>query len=285
MPTKYKYAEGEKVLCYHGPLLYEAKVVKVQLKDKVPQFMIHYNGWSRSWDEWVDESRVLKFNDANLQKQQELQGLHPDKQRKAKKKEKPRKEAEASSRRSSKRMKQEQQESSETNQHQEVKVVIPEELKKHLVDDWDFVTRQKQLVRVPKSVTVRSILQRYEQHVSTVDADKSKSGQIKEICDGLMEYFNVMLGSQLLYKFERPQYAEILQSHPDKPMADLYGIEHLLRLFVRLGNMLASTHMDESSLSLLLSHVHDFLRFLETTPDLLCVEYDTAPQEYHRRMT
>lgn len=26
-------------------------------------------------------------------------------------------------------------------------------------------------------------------------------------------------------------------------------------------------------------------RFLETTPDLLCVEYDTAPQEYHRRMT
>lgn len=26
MPPKFKYAEGEKVLCYHGPLLYEAKV-------------------------------------------------------------------------------------------------------------------------------------------------------------------------------------------------------------------------------------------------------------------
>ena len=26
MPPKYKFSEGEKVLCYHGPLLYEAKV-------------------------------------------------------------------------------------------------------------------------------------------------------------------------------------------------------------------------------------------------------------------
>ena len=26
MPPKLKFAEGEKVLCYHGPLLYEAKV-------------------------------------------------------------------------------------------------------------------------------------------------------------------------------------------------------------------------------------------------------------------
>ena len=26
MPPKYKFAEGEKVLCYHGPMLYEAKV-------------------------------------------------------------------------------------------------------------------------------------------------------------------------------------------------------------------------------------------------------------------
>ena len=29
-----------------------------------------------SWDEWVPESRVLKYNEANVQKQKELQRAH-----------------------------------------------------------------------------------------------------------------------------------------------------------------------------------------------------------------
>ena len=72
MPPKLKFAEGERVLCFHGPLIYEAKCMKGQVKEKTPRYLIHYNGWNKNWDEWVPESRVLKFNEANLQKQREL---------------------------------------------------------------------------------------------------------------------------------------------------------------------------------------------------------------------
>ena len=69
---KPKFQEGERVLRFHGPLLYEAKCVKVAIKDKQVKYFIHYSGWNKK-DEWVPESRVLKYVDTNLQKQRELQ--------------------------------------------------------------------------------------------------------------------------------------------------------------------------------------------------------------------
>jgi mortality factor 4-like protein 1 len=39
------------------------------------------------------------------------------------------------------------------------------------------------------------------------------------------------LGTLLLYKFERHQYEKYLDDNPDADMSDVYGGEHLLRLF------------------------------------------------------
>ena len=59
------------------------------------------------------------------------------------------------------------------------------------------------------------------------------------IIAGLLTYFDRALGANLLYRFERPQYAEIrkkyvtgptVQVGQEKEMSAIYGAEHLLRM-------------------------------------------------------
>jgi len=59
------------------------------------------------------------------------------------------------------------------------------------------------------------------------------------IVSGLKVYFDKALGSNLLYRFERPQYAEIrkryvtgpnVQVNQEREMSAIYGAEHLLRM-------------------------------------------------------
>ncbi|TRY76368.1 hypothetical protein TCAL_11353 [Tigriopus californicus] len=79
MPPKPKFTESEKVLCFHGPLLYEAKCVKSRRDPQAKgefQFFVHYQGWNKNWDEWVPESRILKINPENLDKKDKLLHNH-----------------------------------------------------------------------------------------------------------------------------------------------------------------------------------------------------------------
>ncbi|KFQ83116.1 Mortality factor 4-like 1, partial [Phaethon lepturus] len=337
------FLSGERVLCFHGPLLYEAKCVKVAIKDKQVKYFIHYSGWNKKksgvfflgiksfsssevfqralfpvfWDEWVPESRVLKYVDTNLQKQKELQkanqeqyaegkmrGAAPGKktsglqQKNVEVKTKKNKQktpgiGEGSSTGETPQPPRKKRarvdptvESEETFMNRvEVKVKIPEELKPWLVDDWDLITRQKQLFYLPAKKNVDSILEDYANYKKSRGNTDNKEYAVNEVVAGIKEYFNVMLGTQLLYKFERPQYAEILADHPDAPMSQVYGAPHLLRLFVRIGAMLAYTPLDEKSLALLLNYLHDFLKYLAKNSSALfsASDYEVAPPEYHRK--
>ncbi|EHA98988.1 Mortality factor 4-like protein 1 [Heterocephalus glaber] len=132
---------------------------------------------------------------------------------------------------------------------------------------------------------VDSILEDYANYKKSRGNTDNKEYAVNEGAAGIKEYFNVMLGTQLLYKFERPQYAEILADDPDAPMSQVYGAPHLLRLFVRIGAMSAYTPLDEKSLVLLLNYLHDFLKYLAKNSATLfsASDYEVAPPEYHRK--
>jgi len=66
--AKAKFKEGEKLLCYHGPLLYEAKCVKIKLDSSSNySYFVHYQGWNKNWDEWVNDTRILKADAEHLE--------------------------------------------------------------------------------------------------------------------------------------------------------------------------------------------------------------------------
>ncbi|XP_077001186.1 mortality factor 4-like protein 2 [Tamandua tetradactyla] len=164
----------------------------------------------------------------------------------------------------------------------EVKVKIPEELKPWLVEDWDLVTSQKQLFQLPAKKNVDTILEEYANCKKSQGNVNSEEYAVNEFVAGIKDYFNVMLSTQLLYIFEKPQHAEILEAHPNAPMSQVYGAPHLLRLFVKIGEMLAYTPLDKS-LALLLACLDDFLKYLAKNSATLFTasDYKVVSAEYH----
>ena len=55
------YLPNERVLCYHGPLIYEAKVMKVKVFEDNnivvpavgPHYLVHYKGWKQTWVQFL----------------------------------------------------------------------------------------------------------------------------------------------------------------------------------------------------------------------------------------
>ena len=120
-----------------------------------------------------------------------------------------------------------------------VKIPMPDNLKSILVDDWEQVTKNQSLVPLPVPHPVNEILDMY----TTEELQKRRVGSaeydiLQETIHGLKEYFDKCLGKILLYKLEREQFYEMralweggIKEWEGKGPGDVYGAEHLIRLF------------------------------------------------------
>ena len=108
---------------------------------------------------------------------------------------------------------------------------IPDILKARLVDDWEWITKDQRLVPLPRKPSVAEILTEYRLTVPLKRPGSAEADIFDEIMNGLQQYFEKCLGTILLYRFERQQYADIRKKYGDQiRLSEVYGAEHLLRL-------------------------------------------------------
>ncbi|KAI1822379.1 MRG-domain-containing protein [Xylaria intraflava] len=305
------YSKDERVLCFHGDLMYEAKIIEVKIeqgkKAEDAQYRIHYKGWKSSWDDWVTHDRIRKYTDDNKQLAAQLQAqarMRAPGAKGGKKGTKPtgsemsstrgsEERAAASSSFASRGPRRGRDYELETEEafhaRPSIKLIIPDVIKALLVDDWENVTKNNQLVPLPHPKPVTKILEGYSAYEMPKRlAGSSHADILEETLSGLKEYFDKSLGRILLYKFERAQYAEVYKklsstdpNFQGKAASDIYGAEHLCRLMVSLPELIAQTNMDQQSVNRLREELAKFCTWLsKNTTEYFVNGYESPAQDY-----
>ncbi|KAK6198662.1 MRG-domain-containing protein [Scheffersomyces amazonensis] len=317
---------NETVYAYHGPLIYEAKVVKTydvrqdkifnsELKVESPKenlkfnyelfksnkedgYLLHYQGWNSKWDEWVNHERVLAFNDVNKFKKMELDQLNKRRKVKAtlsgtatspspssgsKRKDDSKSNGSVNNKKQKLILHQNGSNGSgSSNKGILLQLEFNIQLKYLLINDWEYITKDKQIISLPSSKPINTILQDYKTWRNSQLTSEDQRRILDEILLGLEVYFNKSLSLMLLYKYENLQYLEFLKKdliNNSKPQSKVYGIEHLLRLLISLPGLLSDVSMDSISISVLINELKGLLDFLKNNLGDYVNEYvNTSPQ-------
>ncbi|KAF4789421.1 Male-specific lethal 3 like protein [Turdus rufiventris] len=240
---KFKFHRGERVLCFEpdptkAKVLYDAKIVDIVVgKDekgrKIPEYLIHFNGWNRSWDRWAAEDHVLRDTDEN-RRLQPISSSSSDDSDEGTDEEIKSEESDIDERTE---MKEEQDTHTKREMEERaISIEIPEVLKKKLEEDCYYINRRKRLVKLPCQTNIITILESYVKHFAINAAfsanERSRHHQMtphanmnlhyvppeknvelcKEMVDGLRITFDFTLPLILLYPYEQAQFKKVTSS-------------------------------------------------------------------------
>ena len=105
----------------------------------------------------------------------------------------------------------------------------------------------------------------------------------KDMTLGLAMYFDLALPKQLLYRHELPQHIVMEKEHPDKRYCELYPCEHLLRLCLKLPDLVDSaSDMTEEEKSKIMFKTGDFVRFLQKHQNMFLLQRYRKPNPEER---
>jgi mortality factor 4-like protein 1 len=144
--------------------------------------------------------------------------------------------------------------------HKKLQLSIPSSLTSVLVDNFENITRNKRIIPLPKKTTVKDIFDSF-----LTDSKRSPPVQelYREVANGLIQYFDRVLGTSLLYRFERPQHKALIEDRKFKHMSDCYGAEHLLRLFVQFPSVANQCFWKREEMLCIRQFTTELLKYLE----------------------
>ncbi|XP_074378620.1 protein MRG1-like [Apium graveolens] len=279
------YEEGEKVWASYSDKWYEAKVLTVvESSMTAKRYLVHYAGWNKRWDEWLGTDRLMKFTDENIQIQL-AKNTKSGHKGKAKQANEDIQNQLATNTKSGDKGK--AKESDEILLAEEnMNIEIPRMLKKQLVDDSEFVTSLGKLVKLPRNPNVDDILKKYFRfkvkknniHPSSDMLSGNRlRDEIQEILYGIRYYFDKALPTMLLYNNERKQYEAL--SAENIPPSVAYGAEHLLRLFVKLPEILQDVNIEEEMRMKLEHEIPGLIKFLQENQSTFLLSTYQTPED------
>jgi len=190
-----------------------------------------------------------------------------------------------------------------------VRIDLPVALKSILVDDSDYVNGDElMLLKIPAQHTVEKIINDYCDHLRAHENefDKLQFEELEENAKLLIDYFNAALGRHLLYKFERPQYADLVDKYGEKNgnskkstsseeeenepairASRYYGFVHLLRLFVRLGSYMNYTSWSSTTVAMAQTCIAHYLDWLARHVHVYYTgesDYEATTLHYQKRV-
>ncbi|MCJ1400272.1 Esa1p-associated factor [Xylographa trunciseda] len=181
-----------------------------------------------------------------------------------------------------------QEESFHSRPH--IRIPCPDNLKSLLVDDWENVTKNLLLVPLPSKTPVTLILDTYfDEEKGKRRLGSAEADLLEEVVAGVKEYFDKCLGRILLYRFEREQFFDVRSlwegavggEWEGKGPGDVYGAEHLARLFVSMPELIAQTNMDHQAVNRLREELAKLTQWLgKNASKYFTAEYESATQEY-----
>ena len=149
----------------------------------------------------------------------------------------------------------------------EIRVELSASLKRELITQWERVTLQGELLSLPRSVTAAEVLRRFEADAKKKARSAEQAALAAACAAGLKAYFDGALYSSLLYAEERAQAEAALAGgeggNAAKEPSAVYGAEHLLRLFVKLPELMPLRDMDATAAKAVQPKLTEVLRWMQ----------------------